>query len=181
MRKFAAIALAASTFASAAQAQQTSSPPPNTLYAGAGLSFVNIDADPLDGTATALRGKVGYVFIPFLSVEAHLGLGLTEAEDTLLGNDYDLSLDTWYGIYARGQYTLAPQLTIYGLAGFTQGTFEASGPGIDDSEDESDFSWGFGADYQFSERFGAHADWMMLINKDDGEASAFTLGAHYIF
>ena len=49
------------------------------------------------------------------------------------------------------------------------------------SDDESDFSYGFGADFLVGDNIGINAEYMKLIDTSDVEVEAVSLGAKFYF
>jgi opacity protein-like surface antigen len=180
----AALMAAASALPAVASAQQnTMSNQPNTMYGGVGISWLGIEGPGgADGDGIGLRGKLGYTFSPLLAAEAHLGFGVTDGSDTFMVNgtptSIDLGVDNWIGIYARGQYPVVQNLNVYGLLGLARVSLDFA-PYSEDNE--TDLSWGLGADYSLGEQLGVHVEWTSLLDKSDADISAFTVGANYRF
>lgn len=178
-----AIALALATIGAAPGLAAAQGAPPSDLssraYGGIDFSFLDLDAGSgVDDGATGARLRAGYMFTPIFGVEGHFGIGLTDGSDSLPnGRDVDLEAEHWYGLYARAQIPAWRQLNIYGLVGFTRVSVDFE---IQDDQ-ETDFSWGVGADYMLNSRWGVQADYMRLVDKSNVEVKALSIGAKYLF
>ena len=111
----------------------------------------------------------------------------------------DTELDNLYGIFLRAGIP-AGSFYPYAIIGYTEGKgettsgrFVASGDvaGIGrptlvaeferEDETESDFSYGVGADYRFSNNLAVNAEWMSYLDKDGAKIGGVTLGLVYSF
>ena len=148
-----------------------------TNYAGAQYVLVTYDEEGFDDVEpTALVGRVGYFLNDNVAIEGRIGFGLQDDEVELdlgfLGTvDVDFEVENLFGIYAAIHSSGSSDTSFYGIFGFSQGELEASALGIDVSEDESGFSYGFGLNIN---KF--NIEYMSYLDEDDFEVTAISLG-----
>jgi opacity protein-like surface antigen len=122
----------------------------------------------------------------YLGVEARGTYGISDGDQ--LGHDYSM------GLYLKPQYPINDTFTIYGLAGYAQSKIsfenEVAFNGIsNDTTTQSDFSFGAGVDYGFSENWSVFIDAIRYIDKETtkpegkyaSKVDSFTLGVTYDF
>lgn len=159
----AALLVSAGTFATSVQAQQSFNYPQG--YVGGDAMFWNLDPDQgssRDSIGLRLRG--GAQFNDYFGVEGHLGTG---------GSDGGAKLDYLAGAYAKGIFPVAPEVRLYGLAGFTEVEL--------DSDRESGFSYGGGAELDIAPQLSVGADYMRYLDKSDYTFDAASVGLRYRF
>lgn len=155
----AALLVGAGAFAASAQAQQSFTYPQG--YVGGDAMFWSFDPDSgssSDDVGLRLRG--GAQFNDFFALEGHLGAG---------GSD----LDYLAGAYGKGIIPVAPEVRLYGLAGFTEVEL--------DSDRESGFSYGAGAEVDVAPNLSVGADYMRYLDKSDYTFDAASVGLRYRF
>ncbi|MGS2742124.1 porin family protein [Halomonas sp. LS-001] len=156
----AALLVGAGAFAASAQAQQS----PQT-YVGGDAMFWSLNPDrgsSRDSVGLRLRG--GAQFNDFFALEGHLGTG---------GSDGGAELDHVAGAYAKGIIPMAPDVRLYGLAGFTE---------VDiNSDRETGFSYGAGAEMDLSPNISVGADYMRYLDKTAYDFGAASVGMKYRF
>ncbi|SER93564.1 outer membrane autotransporter barrel domain-containing protein/outer membrane insertion C-terminal signal [Vreelandella subterranea] len=159
----AVLLVGAGTFAASAQAQQSFTYPQG--YVGGDAMFWSLDPDggsSRDDVGLRLRG--GAQFNDYFALEGHLGTG---------GSDGGAELDHLAGAYAKGIIPVAPEVRLYGLAGFTEVDF--------DSDRESDFSYGAGAEMDVAPNVSLGADYMRYLDKSSYTFDAASVGLRYRF
>lgn len=153
----------AGAFAASAQAQQPFQYPQG--YVGGDAMFWNLNPDrgsSQDSVGLRLRG--GAQFNDFFALEGHLGTG---------GSDGGVELDHLAGAYAKGIIPVAPELRLYGLAGFTEVDF--------DRDRETGFSYGAGAEMDITPNVAIGADYMRYLDKSAYNFDAASVGLRYRF
>lgn len=159
----AALLVGAGTFAATAQAQQSFQYPQG--YVGGDAMFWSLDPDrgsSRDDVGLRLRG--GAQFNDYFALEGHLGTG---------GSDDGAELDYLAGAYAKGIIPVAPEVRLYGLAGFSE---------VEISDDrESGFSYGAGAEMDITRNLSAGADYMRYLDKSAYTFDAASIGLRYRF
>ncbi|MGM0832876.1 porin family protein [Halomonas qinghailakensis] len=159
----AALFVGASTFAASAQAQQPFQYPQG--YVGGDAMFWSLNPErgsSRDDVGLRLRG--GAQFNDYFALEAHLGSG---------GSDGGAELDHVAGAYAKGIVPIAPEVRLYGLAGFTE---------VDINNDrETGFSYGAGAEMDIAPNVSVGADYMRYLDKSAYDFDAASVGLKYRF
>lgn len=155
--------LVAGAVASSAQAQQAFSP---RTYVGGDAMFWELDPDgpgpSRDDIGLRLNG--GMQLNDYFAVEGHLGTG---------GSDGPVELDYLVGAYAKGIVPVGQEFRIFGLAGFTEVDF--------DTDRESDFSYGAGAEFDVAPNLAVGADYMRYLDKSSHTFDAASVGVRYRF
>jgi len=125
-----------------------------------GLDIGNADFGPVDDTAFKLYG--GYQFHPNAAAEVGFAKLLDKGgvEVTALEVDF------------VGMFPVAPQLFVLGKLGFAR--LDAS-PG----EDENDFTFGFGLQYDVNYNVGARLQWQRYTT--DPDVDLLTIGLMFRF
>ena len=151
-----------------------------------GLQYAQIEEDDLDLEPTAGIFRIGSMGDNGLGFEGRFGVGIGDddisAFDPFLGDvSLELEVDTVLGIYLVGQATTGGPVSVYGIVGFTQIDYTINVDGgilgtASDSEDESDLSYGVGANFKVSDDVRLNIEFMQYLDKDDIEASALSLG-----
>ena len=112
----------------------------------------------------ALMLQAGYEYNPYLAVEFRYWLSVADGDYSLTSGyippvgSYN-KFDAW-GFYLKPMYPVTNEFSIYGLLGF-------SGVRIDgetgwDLLNESSFSWGVGASFDFTPNIEAFIDYVQL-------------------
>jgi opacity protein-like surface antigen len=142
-------------------------------YIGFNYMIVEYE-DDFDNNANLGAGglKIGFDIIDYLSIEARGGLGLKDDDVDVDGVDREVKIDWYYGAYLIPKYRYN-QAQIYGIAGFTK----AEGEEVE----ESDFSYGAGLEWFFSENVSVNLEYTMLLDKDDYEVDSFNIGVNCHF
>jgi len=134
-------------------------------YLGGDAMFWELDPDEggsFDSTGLRLRG--GVAFNDYFGLEGHLGTG---------GSDGPAELDYLAGVYAKGTLPIAPEFRLYGLAGFSEVDFDA--------DDESDFSYGAGAEFDMTHNLAVGADYMRYLDESNYTFDAASVGVTFRF
>jgi opacity protein-like surface antigen len=138
---------------------------------------------------TAYMIRIGRYFSPNFSIEGRLGSGLDDDTQFLPefgpgGLDVSLELDTIIGIYGVWHMNLSESSSIYGILGASdvEGTASVSGfPAAKDSNSESGYSYGIGADIGVSDNVALNIEYINYLDKSNVELSAIALGAVFSF
>ena len=150
-------------------------------YVGVGYTMLTVSPEggpDLDLGALGVRG--GYFFNKYFSVEGRLAFGVADdsiSETVDVGSGPEtatltLDLDYSLGVYAVGHIPLTEQFQLYGLAGFTKHevTLEACAASVGcDSEsfDDSDFSYGVGAEYDMTKNLSLALEYTVYFSDGD--------------
>ena len=159
----AALLVGAGTFAASAQAQQSFQYPQG--YVGGDAMFWSLNPErgsSRDDVGLRLRG--GAQFNDYFALEGHLGTG---------GSDGGAELNHVACAYAKGIVPIAPEVRLYGLAGFTE---------VDiNNYRETGFSYGAGAEMDISSNVSVGADYMRYLDKSAYDFDAASIGLKYRF
>ncbi len=157
-----------------------------------GVDFSMVEAElgtDLDlGVATI---GVGTYLNDIFAIEGRLGFGIDDDTASDFSASLTMDLDYMFGAYIRAVAPLE-RIKPYLIAGYTHAEVEFSGevfislPPIPTgpfsvSDDESDFSYGFGVDFLVGENAAINAEYMQLIDTSDIEVEAVSLGAKFFF
>ena len=134
------------------------------LYGGANYSAVELDTTATDFDLGAVSGRVGSQVNENLSAEFRVGVGVSD--------DDSVEIDKYFGGYIRGSLPLNEGIAPYVIAGFTDVDVDSDAG----SDSEDDFSYGIGVDFALDNQLTLNVEYMQLIDGDDWEASAFSLG-----
>lgn len=137
------------------------------------------DGIPEDFSPTALVGRLGGYVSPNFSIEGRLGFGVQDDTQNIFGFDATLELDSLMGVYGVGHLNLAPSSSVYGLVGFSrvEGTASIpSVPGASASEDETDLSFGIGANIGFGNNVAFNIEYISYASKSTFDLNALGLG-----
>lgn len=156
-------------------------------YAITDFSFEGVSED---FSPTGLIGRAGSNMNQYVSIEGRLGFGLSDdtvtATDGVTTASISIELDTLIGIYGVGHVPLGKSSSIYALLGLTRvdATASASLTGFgsaSESDDETDLSYGIGADIGILYNLWVNVEYVQYIDKSDFDVSAIALGLKFGF
>jgi len=150
------------------------SPLPLVRCFGGNFTLVEASVEGFDSDASlnAIYGRLGTSFGEIFSAELRLGTGISE--DTV--DSVDQKLKEFYGVYLRGGIPLGEKFYPYAIIGWTEGKVDFSGNGINESETESDVSFGAGVDFSFTETLKLNLEYISYVDKDIAELTGFSVG-----
>ena len=159
------------------------------FYVGLGFAWLSTGTGDMDffenhpqrDRTGNLFGLAGYELNPYIAVEGRYS--------TYIYDEDSLNSNTW-GIYAKPQYPVSEDFSVYALLGFGGMTVEGvDGANID--VDDSGFQWGLGVSYDIAEDIAVFLDYVSIANDmtaetwsgaaADIDADAITLGVTYSF
>lgn len=151
-----------------------------------GFQYAQVEEDDLDLEPTAAVFRIGSMGDNGVGFEGRIGFGLSDddvSETVPIFGDIsaELDIDTILGIYLVGQANTGGAVSVYGIIGFTVVDYTIDVDlGIlgseSDSDDESDLSYGFGANFDVSDKVSLNIEYMQYLDKDDIDASAISVG-----
>ena len=123
----------------------------SSAYVGIGYGFGTAEADAgvyqfdviESQTVDNIALQAGYNFNQYIAVEGRYNIGLDEDVAYSDGYTDTVSVDT-LAIYAKPQYPVTPELSVYGLLGYAWNTLNS----LDGDVDVDGFAWGLGAKYE---------------------------------
>lgn len=175
MKKFAAF-LAATCAMSLANAQAIDKQSSWYTEGALDLQSWGAHSNGLGGTHSpkSIRMVIGKRIMPSVSVEATAGFGLGKSGSP---SSSELKIKSVFGLYGKYTYELLPKLDVYGKIGFTMTTSETNNAGakadpsdpkkvvaatVNNSARGTGMSFGFGANYDLSDKFYVGADYTFL-------------------
>ena len=130
-------------------------------YAEVGYGWLKLSSSGYDVTTGELIGRFGYEFTPNFAAEV---MGATSVSDgTVYG--VKVKVDNAFGGYLKGRVQAAQNFELFAKLGWVQASLKASVPGASASNSDSSFSYGVGAQYTFSGKWYAQADYMSYYDK----------------
>jgi len=139
-----------------------------------------------DANITMLTGRLGYRLNDFFAVEGEVGFGLGGDEfdrqipvqvlgtTQNVGANISLDVKNYYIAFARGILPVSEQFDVFARVGYGKATAEADITGSlagftamgSAEEKASDFAYGVGAQFNFTETDGIRADYTRLDETD---------------
>jgi len=160
------------------------------FYAGIGLSAVSTrDTDASLDFIDEEEGQDRLVNVSFLAGYNVNTYFAAEGRYTTSVADEDMVEISGWSIFAKPQYPVTEDFSIYALLGFGGVTLDGINGYIADVDDTG-FQWGLGASYLVMENFSLFADYTSLANDMDGvyhngalqvDVDAVTAGVSYQF
>jgi opacity protein-like surface antigen len=154
------------------------------LYGGLGYTYMMMDNAGIQGdvTGNGVTLLAGYNFNEYIGVEGRFSQTLGDLSVDNGPDGGDLSN---VALYIKPQYMVADRLTLYGLLGYGQVTFDNGRS--DQSEDG--FQYGAGISVMATENVGIYVDYTRLYDDDNFDAvihkditvDAFNIGLTYNF
>jgi outer membrane autotransporter protein len=187
------IAIAAASImlmAGAAQAQVMAPRPTmaGTTYGEVGYTSLKISESGVDVKPGVLRGIIGFNFSNYVAFEGMAGFGVTKdsTDVNVLGNRVTLEGDVqhMFGVYVKPRVNI-DGFELFGRLGYAdtrlKATARVGAVSVSDTTSGSDWSYGLGANFNFSPRAYVGIDYMQYYNKDDTKIEGVTLGLGYRF
>jgi hypothetical protein len=151
-------------------------------YLGAGIG--QGDADGAKDKETAWTARLGYMFTPYVGVEAaYYDLGKYKFEDQVFGTTVRGSTEAqaWGGALV-GVLPINPMFQAYGRLGYAHNKMDAKLDVADERFKERDTEngayWGIGARYMFNRQVGAFAEY---TKHEKIDVQSWMLGIHFAF
>jgi len=143
-------------------------------YLGADYALVDVDNTNLG----AIILKAGYQFNNWAAFEGRTGFGVRDKSINIDGLDIDVELNNLYGGYFVVRLLQNTNAYPYLIAGYTKAEVEASSSlySVSVTEDESDFSFGVGANFELSESILGNFEFMRYLDKNESEVNGISLG-----
>ena len=150
------------------------------FYLGLGYGYfaedVEIDVTNFDDTYTmhTVMFQAGYKFNSYVAVEGRYWLGVSDLEKDSTNEKQAGDYSSW-GIYVKPMYPVSDVFNIYALLGYASTTLEPDNTNIKFLDTDS-FSWGIGAEYEFTENLSIFADYVAV-----GYTDEFTFNGNDLF
>ena len=144
-------------------------------YADGGLGLIKFDdgADSISPTNLYIRG--GYQFNQYFNIGLESSATISSDQiDNLPGVDFDVDAVTFY---IRGGVPVNESIWLYGQIGRTKTELTAEFLGTEVSDDDTDTSYGFGAEIDLGSKTTYLAlNYSMYNNNDGVDVTALNLG-----
>jgi len=153
----------------------------NGFYVEGGIGYYQLDigqidfGDSWDAGATAYKLGVGYNFLKYFGVEVEWIDG-GSPED--LGVSVDL---TGWNASAIGRWPVTDQFNVFAKLGAIMWNADLRGFGEHDSTDGTDFSWGLGAGWNFTDHFTVNAEYQGFEIADTDSSALWIASAVWHF
>lgn len=135
------------------------------MYAGVAYTQYNFEGS---GSVSAIKPtaatfKLGYVVNSNFAVEGRFATSISTDGTTVSGVKVDGKVDSHYGIFAKGILPLNDTFSAYGLIGFNDLTFKATGTSggqsASASTSKNGSSYGLGLDVALTKEISLNAEW----------------------
>jgi hypothetical protein len=164
-----AAAIILATAANAASAQ---------VYGELGYNFVNLDFDSFADASVGMLGiTIGNELHENLAVEAAASFGVTD--DSI--DDIDVKVEYSYGFFLKPKLNATDSLELFAKFGWFESKLKGRFEDQRESDRDSDFAYGLGAQYDFNEAIYIIGSWVNFYDKNDVEAESWNLGVGYRF
>ena len=163
MKKLASVAALAILTASSVSAEG--------FYVGAGISQERIkDSGPVSVKSTNAIALIGYDINDMISVEAETSLPVSKNNITDIESETTAEVSIYHtAVFAKLTLPTSGSFKPFARAGMTKSTFNAEVTGnYAYKVNDTVFSYGIGAEWAMSEKFGLRVDYSMMEMSDDG-------------
>jgi hypothetical protein len=160
---------------------------PGKAYAGVMLQKVTYeesaaiggDSVTLESEPEAFAIRIGLQLSEYVSVEARYGLGTSDDNLEVSGEDsgYDFGVDNYYGAYVRAHMPNKTIATPYFVAGYSEIKAEIADESTDGT---SDLAMGVGADFAIGSAI-ATIEYLSMLDKAGGAGDALSIGISFAF
>lgn len=143
-------------------------------YTGLDVGQISYSETGDDLDFITVGAKLGVEFTEYFRLEGRLGTGITDDQisDSDSSQEADFTLDYAASAFAIGRAPITKKFAIYGMAGYTKAEITVDAPNYDASADESDFSYGAGAEFIVSDDSTFSAEYLKLMDKESFELEA---------
>lgn len=125
------------------------------FYGNAGYTFVDTQGVNL----SALGGKLGYRFNPYVGVEGEAAFGVADDTANVLGVPVKLKLEDAVSGFAVGFWPVSPKLDLFARVGYGNVKIKASAMGNSAHGDQDGWNAGVGAQYFFTAKDGVRGEY----------------------
>ena len=165
MKKLATVATLAILTASSVSAEG--------FYVGAGISQERIKGSgPVSFKSTNAIALIGYDINDMISVEAETSLPVSKNNITDIASEITADFSVYHtAVFAKFTLPTSGSFKPFARAGMTKGTYETEDISNSNSSyqvNDTVFSYGIGAEWALSEKFGLRVDYSMMEMSDDG-------------
>lgn len=152
------------------------------LYGGVNYGVAKYKEDGVPSASLdTLAFKLGTFLHPNFAIEVRLGTGVGDDTVTVSGIPVKVEIDNFYGFYGRAFIPTGSGFRPYGMVGWTKGEVTATALGASASEDDSDFSYGLGADIEITKAVSLNVEYARLFKGDGYKVEGFSAGVAFRF
>lgn len=127
-----------------------------------------------------IYGKLGRVWNDNFSAEMRIGFELNDDEKIVQVNGMlvpiQLRLKNFYGAYVKIGEQVNSNIYPYTILGYTRVKGKVKALDIEDTNAESDFSFGVGVDFDLTETLKLNIEHMNYLDKNTAAISGFSIG-----
>ncbi len=139
---------------------------------------INADDTKVKGNFRSLGLKAGYDFNSMFGAEMRHSRDNGKVEN----RDQGLAVDHQTALYGKIKFNVSDSIELYGLAGVNNIRLKQVGFELNDNKKTiNSFSYGVGAQYNFTDSLGANVEVMKLSNHKHFDAHSVNLGLNYKF
>ncbi|SEG52658.1 porin family protein [Vibrio hangzhouensis] len=133
----------------------------------------------IKGNFRSLGVKAGYDFNSIFGAELRYSRDNGKVQKK---SGQSLAVDHQTGLYGKAKFNVTNNIELYGLAGVNNIRLKQAGFASNDNKKTiNSFSYGVGAQYNFSDSLGANVELMKLSNHKQFDAQSINLGLNYRF
>jgi hypothetical protein len=136
--------------------------------------YTEDDIDDVEPTAAVVRA--GIYLTDHISAELRLADGLDDDDVEFQGQNVDVDIENFGGIYAAYHLDTDFQNSFYGVLGYTEAEITATLHGETEHEKHNSFSAGLGFNF-----YGVNIEYMQYTFADDFEFATLSLGYLFTF
>ena len=171
MKKILAIFAAASAIAATDALAQN-----EQYYAELNYSLPKAEASGYSATPSVIAGRFGMKFTDQLAGEVFLGTSASSDATTQGGLKVNVKIKDVVGLYLKGTLPVADKFSVFGRVGYVRAKIEASAIGGTVSDSDSGFSYGVGAQYDFTPQVYGMLDYMSFYDRHGATIMGPTIG-----
>lgn len=177
----ACLAAAVTALAMTGAHAQTPSGASSKLYAELGYAALSlketVGTDSAKASPGALTGVFGYRFMPQVSVEGLVGLGVGQSgvKENGVPNGVDVKVGNALGVFLRPSVSVSDRIDLFARAGWLRTTLKITEGSLSESGSDNSFAYGLGANFHLSDTSYIQANWMQYYNKDGLKVNGIAL------
>lgn len=136
-------------------------------------------------TPEMIGAFIGYELNKNFAAEGLIGTGLSGTDVKVNGasqsNPVTATTDYLYGAFVKPRFELNDDVEMFARLGYIKGKTTSSNSSSSTTDTKGDWSYGIGANYNFSKTTYVTASWMNLYRKDGVKSDGWLIGIGYKF
>ena len=161
MKKILAIFAAASAFVATEAVAQN-----DQFYAELNYAHPTGEGYGYSITPSVIAGRFGMKFTDRLAGELLLGTAARGDSTNVDGVSVNVKIKNVVGLYLKGTLPVADKFSVFGRVGYTRAKIQGSALGVTVSDSDSGFSYGVGAQYDFTNQVYGMLDYMSYYDRN---------------